>query len=171
MKQLILLIVIAGIVVFCSNENEYLEIPSSSIRMRVIANSNSEEDQADKYIVKSFVEEKLYEFIDGLDREEDIMDSLEKNKEVIDAQIESEIKKANLDVDYSSNLGNNYFPQKEFKGLVYAAGNYDSFVVTLGEGEGENWWCVLYPPLCTIDENKSETEYHSLIKDTILKYN
>ena len=64
MKQLILLIVIAGIVVFCSNENEYLEIPSSSIRMRVIANSNSEEDQADKYIVKSFVEEKLYEFID-----------------------------------------------------------------------------------------------------------
>lgn len=170
MKQLIVLIIIAGAVVLFGNSNEYIEIPSSSIRMRVVANSDSDEDQVEKYIVKSFVEEKLYELIDGVE-EKKIMDVLNDNKQEIDDEIKNKIEEVGLDVTYSSSLGDNYFPEKEFKGVVYPGGNYDSFVVTLGEGKGKNWWCVLYPPLCLIDENKSEIEYHSLIKDTILKYN
>ena len=81
------------------------------------------------------------------------------------------MQEIDLDALYSSNFGYNYFPEKEFKGLNYKSGYYKSFVVTLDEGEGENWWCVLYPPLCLVDENKDDYEYHSLIKDTILKYN
>ncbi len=171
MKQLIILIIIAVGVVIISNSNEYVEIPVSSIRMRVVAASDSTKDQAEKMVVKSFVEEKLYELIEGAKSDEEAYKIIEENKEEIDEEITSQMQKMNLDSDYSSKVGDNYFPEKDFKGLRYRAGNYKSFVVTLGEGQGENWWCVLYPPLCLIDENKDDYEYHSLIKDTILKYN
>ena len=171
MKQLIILIIIAIGVCVLSNSNDYVEIPSSSIRMRVIAASNEEKDQENKKIIKSVVEEKLYEIIDGLKDKNSIEEAIISNKKEIDTSIQDEIDSKNLGVSFSSNFGYNYFPEKEFKGLTYKAGNYPSFVVTLGEGEGENWWCVLYPPLCLVDENKEDYEYHSLIKDTILKYN
>lgn len=171
MKQLIILILIAVGIVLLGNTNEYVEIPSSSIRMRVIAASDSPNDQKDKMVVKSFVEEKLYELIGNSDSSDKVEMIIEDNKDEIDGYLKDKVAGENLDVALSTNFGYNYFPEKEFKGLVYKAGNYKSFVVTLGEGEGENWWCVLYPPLCLIDEQTSEYEYHSLIKDTILKYN
>lgn len=171
MKQLVIMIILAIVAVLISYSNEYVEIPSSSIRMRVIAQSDSEKDQEEKRIVKSFVEEKLYELIGDEKSEEEIEKKIIENKDRIDTTIKEKISSSNLDIEYHSNFGYNYFPEKEFKGLVYKAGNYKSFVVTLGEGRGENWWCVLYPPLCLIDETAEEYEYHSLIKDTIDKYN
>lgn len=171
MKQLITLIIIAvGVCVF-ANPSEYIEIPSSSIRMRVIAASDSEEDQAEKRVVKSFLEEKLYEIIGSASDAEEVEELINEKKSEIDDSIKLEMEDAGIKGEYSSNFGYNFFPEKEFKGVPYKAGNYKSFVVTLGEGEGENWWCVLYPPLCLIDEDTPEYEYHSLIKDTILKYN
>ena len=56
------------------------------------------------------------------------------------------------------------------KGVKYNSGLYESLVITLGEGHGPNYWCVLYPPLCSIDTNKEEVEYRSYIKDLIDKY-
>lgn len=171
MKQIIILIIVAlGVVIF-GNQTEYVEIPASSIRMRVIAASDSEEDQMEKKIVKSFVEDILYDFIDGNTDEQAIENLILENKDIIDSKIKEKMQEIDLDALYSSNFGYNYFPEKEFKGLNYKSGYYKSFVVTLDEGEGENWWCVLYPPLCLVDENKDDYEYHSLIKDTILKYN
>ncbi|MCI8498592.1 MAG: stage II sporulation protein R [Bacilli bacterium] len=171
MKKLAIMIILAGIVVIVSNSNEYVEIPASSIRMRVIAGSNSEEDQSQKKLIKSWLEEKLYELIAGEKDEEKIDDIIKENKEEIDNSIKSKMAEAKINSSYSSNFGYNYFPEKEFKGLVYKAGNYKSFVVTLDQGKGDNWWCVLYPPLCLIDEDKDDYEYHFLIKDALNKYN
>lgn len=171
MKKLAIMIILAGIVVIVSNSNEYVEIPASSIRMRVIAGSNSEEDQSQKKLIKSWLEEKLYELITGEKDEEKIDDIIKENKEEIDNSIKSKMAEAKINSSYSSNFGYNYFPEKEFKGLVYKAGNYKSFVVTLDQGKGDNWWCVLYPPLCLIDEDKDDYEYHFLIKDALNKYN
>ena len=73
--------------------------------------------------------------------------------------------------DYQLNYGRNYFPKKVYKGVIYEEGEYDSLVITLGKGLGENWWCVLYPPLCLIDDNNttSDVEYRSLVMDLISK--
>lgn len=170
-KQLIILIILAVFAIYISKDNEYVEIPSTSIRMRVIANSNSTEDQAKKKIIKSIVEEKIYELITGAKSEEEVDEIINNQKETIDKAISEKIEKLNLGVEFSSNYGLNYFPEKEFKGLRYKAGNYKSLVVTLDEGKGDNWWCVMYPPLCLVDENKTDYEYHFLIKDTLDKYN
>ncbi len=55
---------------------------------------------------------------------------------------------------YNVNFGFNYFPDKEFNGVVYDEGYYESVLVTLGKGEGDNWWCVLFPPLCLLEGQK-----------------
>ena len=57
-----------------------------------------------------------------------------------------------------------------YKGIYYEEGEYESLVITLGEGIGNNFWCVLFPPLCLIDENEEEVEYTSFIKELIDKY-
>ena len=64
----------------------------------------------------------------------------------------------------------NHFPKKEYKGIYYEEGEYESLVITLGEGIGENFWCILFPPLCLVDENAEDIEYSSIIKELIDKY-
>ena len=62
-------------------------------------------------------------------------------------------------------------PEKEYKGVKYKEGYYESWVITLGEGEGNNWWCVLFPPLCLVEaEEADEVEYKFFIKELIDKY-
>ena len=65
----------------------------------------------------------------------------------------------------------NYFPEKEYKGTIYEEGEYESLLITLGSGEGNNWWCVLFPPLCLIEaEESEEVEYSFFIKELFEKY-
>ena len=90
---------------------------------------------------------------------------------LIEENIKSTLKDNNINEEYHINYGVNYFPEKTYKGITYKAGNYKSYVVTLGEGKGENYWCVLFPPLCLIDENVNDYDYHFLIKDILSKYN
>lgn len=170
MKKLIILIVLAVVISLSVKSNETIMIPSSSIRMRVIANSNSKTDQNEKIIVKSKLEEIISTIINNNDSIDDVDNKIILNKEEIDNKLIEEMRSNNINTSYKSNYGDNYFPEKEFMGVVYPSGNYKSFVVTLGEGKGENFWCVMYPPLCLIDE-KDEYTYRSLIKDTLDKYN
>ena len=67
------------------------------------------------------------------------------------------------------NYGKNYFPRKEYKNVIYEEGEYESVVITIGDGNGKNFWCVLFPPLCMLDED-SNIEYSSLVKEIIDKY-
>ena len=79
----------------------------------------------------------------------------------------------NIKENYTINYGSNYFPEKEYKGVKYEEGEYESLVVTLGDGAGENFWCVLFPPLCLLEGEENEKdniEYSSFIKEVIDKY-
>ena len=77
-------------------------------------------------------------------------------------------------IDQGAFYGLNPFPAKSYKGVKYKAGEYESLVITLGEGKGDNWWCVLFPPLCMLEAEdqtqKSNLEYKSYIKEIIDKY-
>lgn len=171
MKKLIILIICAICVSLYSSNNNFVEVPSTSIRMRVIANSNNKKDQSDKLVVKEKLESVIYDITSKSSNYNDIDNIINDNKEMIDNKLIKTMKEKNINTSFSSKYGMNYFPEKEFKNVVYPAGNYKSYVVTLGDGLGENWWCVLYPPLCLIDENKDTYEYRSLIKDTLSQYN
>lgn len=163
MKKTLILIAII-IVIMSLNKNETIIIPKESIRFRVIANSNSKEDQMIKERVVSKLKNNLKSLKYTPKNINDTRQSIKDNLKVIDDTLKQEVK------DYSINYGYNYFPEKVYKGIYYEEGEYESLVITLGEGIGENFWCILFPPLCLVDENAEDIEYSSIIKELIDKY-
>lgn len=169
------IIIIGSIIIMllCLNKQTTVNIPKEAIRFRVIASSNTKEDQFIKKQIVSNLQNNIrkIEFIprDVKSSRQAIKNSISKFSKVVDETLQ------NLEVDqtYSINYGMNYFPQKEYKGIKYEAGEYESLVITLGNGLGENFWCILFPPLCLLeaeDEETSDVEYTSFIEEIINKY-
>ena len=161
MKKIIVFLFVLT-VIYLSNNKEEIVIPTQSIRYRIIANSNETKDQMLKLDIKEKINEELMPLLTSAD-------SIDQSRKLIKNNInniENIISK--YTDDFSVSYGNNYFPQKNYKGINYEAGEYESLVINLGKGLGDNWWCVLYPPLCLIEEETtSDIEYTSLIKDII----
>lgn len=169
----LLLIFIIGYCMIQSTEAESIQIPDVAIRLRVIPNSNSTRDQEVKLKVKSELENTTYELLNGITSIDLARNIISNNLDTIEDGIEQILLEEEYDLGYKINFGQNYFPEKEFKGIVYEAGNYESLVVTLGNGEGDNWWCVLFPPLCLLEAEESETdevEYKFFVQELIEKY-
>lgn len=158
MKKLIILLTIV-IAVLCLNKKEYYD--KDTIRFRIIANSNSIEDQKlKKDIINDISKDLINKKINTISEERKYI------KEKIPA-FENKIK--NKTDEYSINYGNNHFPEKTYNGKTYKEGDYESLVITLGKGQGNNFWCILFPPLCMIDKEEEKVEYKSLIKEVINK--
>lgn len=150
---------------------DVIKIPEDAIRFRVIANSNSKQDQDIKYEVKDEVEEYMANILQNVDDISTSRKLISNNLDNINNKIDNIFTKENYNLNYDVNFGLNYFPQKEFKGITYDEGYYESLVITIGEGNGNNWWCVLFPPLCMLEaEESTEVEYKSFVKEIINKY-
>lgn len=121
------------------------------IRFHIRANSDNEEDQALKLKVRDEILKEMKErFEDVKDIEESrkiIKDSMEEMKKIAERILAKEGK------DYEVNvyLGEDSFPTRKYGKLVLPAGAYETLLITLGEGKGQNWWCVMFPPLCFVD--------------------
>ena len=137
-----------------------LAIPDDALRIRVIANSNSDYDQEIKKIVKENIQYKLYELLKNTKGIDEARKIINNNLNDIDNNVKETLQLLNYELGYDINFGLNYFPSKEYKGVTYDEGYYESLVITLGEGKGDNWWCVLFPPLCLLEaEESTEVEY------------
>ena len=146
-------------------------IPDDAIRIRVIANSNSEYDQEIKTKVKKRVEYDMYNILKNTKDLEEARNLIKSNLNNLENNIDTLLQKEKYNLPFSVNFGLNYFPKKEFKGIIYKEGYYESVVVTLGEGLGNNWWCVLFPPLCMIEaEESTDVQYSTLVQEMIDKY-
>lgn len=142
-------------------------IPQEAIRIRVIANSNDEKDQELKLEIKKELESYYFDLLKDV-KGVDIATLLIENSI---PEVEKKVTSITGNTDFTIHYGMNYFPKKEYKGITYDEGYYKSLVVTLGEGIGKNWWCVLFPPLCLLENNTmEEVEYRSLVADIIEKY-
>lgn len=171
MKKLVVILTII-ITILAINKEDKIVIPKDAIRFRVIANSNEEKDQS--------IKKEIVENLNGEIRKLTILDtSIEKSRKNIKntipefSQIVSKTLEDNkIDQPFTIDYGMNYFPEKEYKGIMYEEGEYESLVITLGNGKGDNFWCVLFPPLCLLDtENQPENvEYTSFVKEILDKY-
>ena len=163
---IILIYVIVGNVV----AKEQL-IPDDAIRIRVIANSNSDYDQNIKLKVKDTLQKDMYKLLENAKNVDEARSIINKNLYLVEKDIDKTLQKEEYPLPFSINFGLNYFPNKEYKGLVYEEGYYESVVVTLGQGLGDNWWCVLFPPLCMIEaEENTDVEYTTMVKTIVDKY-
>jgi stage II sporulation protein R len=141
-------------------------IQDESIRFRIIANSNSLEDQNLKKLIKGELEINLFPLLENSQSIYETRNIIHQNKNLIDEIL------SKYNIDYDINYGINFFPEKEYDDYVYQEGNYESLVIKLGEAKGNNWWCVMYPPLCLIDQNsnnKEDIEYKLYIKEILQK--
>jgi stage II sporulation protein R len=127
------------------------EIAEEIIRLHVIANSDSPEDQQLKMEVKEIIVNDLREAMEDAD-------SIEKAREVIVGRLpeienlaEEKMRQEGYDYTAEATLGECYFPVKEYGDLTFPAGEYEALRVKLGASEGRNWWCVMYPTLCFVD--------------------
>ena len=149
------------------NENERVVIPNKSIRYRIVANSNNPEDQKLKWDINA----ELIPIITNItNNSSDLAISRKVIKENLNL-IETKIQKYTN--NYEISFGKNYFPKKEYHNITYSEGEYESLVIKLGKGNGDNWWCVLFPPLCLIEAKKTNLDditYTSYVKEVINKY-
>lgn len=171
-KTIISLIIISVFYLFISNVMaSTFEIPEDAIRIRVVPNSNSKEDQQVKGKVRDKLETTMYNLLKDANNSDEAKTIIKNNLESVKSDIKDVLDKEKYNKDYKVNYGYNYFPEKEYKGVKYEEGYYESLLVTLGEGKGDNWWCVLFPPLCLIEaEESTEAEYKSFVKELIDKY-
>lgn len=159
----IMFIVITVIVAFLVYVNvnasvDEVVIPDAAIRVRVIANSNSIHDQNMKMKVKERIEKSISPLLIDVDNVNEARKVISNSIGSLEDDVEVLFKDNNYDKDFKVNFGKNFFPDKDYKGVHYDEGEYESLVVTIGEGEGDNWWCVLFPPLCLLDASDSETD-------------
>lgn len=173
-KYLLLFLSILCIIYVFSNFKETENIiPDDAIRFRVIANSNSINDQNVKIQVRNVVQNKIFELISGVDNIDKTRKILQSNIDEINKLVKDTLNKLGYNEKFNVNYGYNYFPKKKYKGITYKEGKYESLVITLGNGDGDNWWCVLFPPLCLLEadeSNSSDAEYTFFVKELIEKY-
>ena len=148
--KLISTILISAAVFFALNHviptNEEFEIYENTVRLHVLANSDSEEDQDVKLLVRDALLEKISGY-DASDKEE-ALEMIEKNKEALCTLAESVIKSQGMSHTVQIEVGEEEYPTRYYEDFALPAGTYTSVRVIIGEGGGQNWWCVLYPPLC-----------------------
>lgn len=165
-----ILIIVIYVIIGQTFSKNYV-IPNEAIRVRVIANSNEEYDQSVKSSVKNIVSKEMYTLLKDTNSIENARDIINSNISNLDKDIGNYLDDINYNLEYKLNFGYNYFPKKTYKGVEYKEGYYESLVVTLGEGEGDNWWCVLFPPVCMIEaEESTDVEYTTLVEDLMSKY-
>lgn len=171
-KNLILLVIIVLFYMFISEPiAKNLTIPSDALRIRIIPNSNSNYDQFIKGKVKDKLEITMYDLLKDARSSDEARKIIENNINLVDKDIAKVLNDEKYNLGYKINYGYNYFPAKDYKGVKYEEGYYESLLVTLGKGEGDNWWCVLFPPLCLIEaEDSTDVEYRSIVKDILENY-
>ncbi|HSU79912.1 MAG TPA: stage II sporulation protein R [Candidatus Angelobacter sp.] len=127
------------------------KIPKDAIRLRILANSDSAKDQAVKRSIRDEVNRNVETWVKDLKTADQAKHVITSHLDDIRQTVASKLKAEGVSVPYSVTLGEAKFPTKMYGGYVYPAGIYQALVVTLGTGQGANWWCVLFPPLCFLD--------------------
>lgn len=155
------------------------DISNSVFRLHVIANSDSNEDQELKYKVRDAVLEYMNDISKDCTSKEDVINLAYQYQDDFCKIAEQVIKDNGYNYDVNIKIGNFEFPTKDYGDISLPAGYYDALRIEIGEAKGQNWWCVMFPPLCFVDvtsgvvpdeskevikENLNEEEYN-LISD------
>ncbi len=130
---------------------EPVVIPEEAIRLRILANSDSEQDQALKRKIRDEVNKEITVWVEKLTSIEAARELIQSRLPEIEKIVQSVLAKENQEQKFSVDFDNVSFPTKMYGSYIYPAGEYEAILITLGEGKGANWWCVLFPPLCFLD--------------------
>ena len=127
------------------------DISGSVFRLHVIANSDSKEDQDLKYIVRDNLLSYMNTICKDCTSKQEAIKIVEENKDKFEQIAINTIKEQGYSYPVNINIGSFDFPTKTYGDISLPAGNYDALRVEIGKATGQNWWCVMFPPLCFVD--------------------
>lgn len=145
-----------------SKELVYKDIVNEIIRFHVIANSDTKYDQDLKLKVRDSVIEYVSEQVKDYEDLSKSREFLVNNKSKIEEIAKKVIVDNGYDYDVDSKLSNENFPDKVYGDLIFPQGEYEAYRILIGEAKGQNWWCVMFPPLCFVDGTKEAIDTSEL---------
>jgi stage II sporulation protein R len=165
-RGITLLVLFFSIIISAQNklrlvQSKDQEIPNDAIRLRVIANSNSEVDQEIKEKVRDEVIAYISPKVKDLENHDQARSVLYDSVEEINNVVNNVLVENNVDVNYEVDYGLTNFPTKINGDKLYPEGKYEAIYIVLGEGEGNNFWCVLFPPMCITDVTVNDGDVSS----------
>ena len=150
-----LFVIFAGVVVFLyvwivmlGNDILQPSIASKILRFHVLANSDSVQDQTVKEKVRDAVGVYIQPLLEDADNLEETKTIVEENMEQIVAVAKSTLVANGFDYEVTARVTNTFFPEKTYGSYTFPKGEYEALQIIIGEGNGQNWWCVLYPNMC-----------------------
>lgn len=167
--KIIVLILGCGIFLAGCFDSANIGYSESILRIHIRANSNSIEDQEIKYDIKAMVVEYLTPIVAEINSKEDLINSLNYNKSSIENIINAKLKEQGFNYLSNMKISNELFPTRTYGEYTFEADYYDALIVELGEAKGDNWWCVVYPPLCFKSAN-TKVVYKSKILEIINQF-
>ena len=132
---------------FMPSESDF-EIYENTVRLHVIANSDSEHDQSVKLFVRDRVLEELRVLLENTDEQEDAVTVIEENLEYLRTVCNETLEALGEEPSAELYLKNEKYPTRHYENISLPAGVYRSLQIRIGNAEGKNWWCVLFPTLC-----------------------
>lgn len=161
-------IVTAVIFSICSFAKTSEEIRSDVLRLHVIANSDSSVDQNLKLRLRDYILEEGEDIFDGSVNVENAVKKIEPKLTELENSAETFVKNAGFDYDVKITLSNEYFTTRTYESVTLPAGKYLALRVVIGSGEGHNWWCVMFPPMCVPAADKKD-EIENVFTDKEIK--
>ncbi len=167
MKKIILCVSIIGVIlvlIFACGTKEKEEY----LRIHIRANSNESVDQAMKYKVKDAVVDALIPLLSDVETLEEAKAVTSENFDLIKKVADSVLRENGFEYESSIRLCEEEFPTRQYGDLTLESGVYNALIIDLGSGEGNNWWCLVYPAFCfTSSKNSTNYEYISKILEII----
>lgn len=162
LSGIIILTAIVGNALFCpSDQTEFL-------RIHIRADSNDSQAQEIKYVVRDCVVEYLTPLVATANSKADAVQKLQTQLSEIERVANRALAESGFSYRSKAELKRETFPARVYGEYTLPSGTYDSLIIYLGEGKGENWWCVVYPPLCF--SNTPDVRYKSIIVEKIEKW-
>lgn len=173
MKRVLITLLLAAVaavaVIAATTLSNGSEKYTEYLRIHVRANSNSAEDQAVKYEIKDEVVNYITPYVKECVTKERAMEVMKGLLPEIEKVCKAELKKRGYNYGARASVREEEFPTRVYGELTLEKGVYDALIIELGEGTGDNWWCVIYPPLCFTSAS-ADVSYRSAIYEIIKKF-
>lgn len=171
----IIAVIIASLIMIIAGAGETsVEAKTNTdfLRIHIRANSNSFVDQNVKYKIKDEVVEALIPVLSTCTTKQEAIWAVNNNFTLIEEVANKVLKNNNFNYSSKAVITSEYFPTRSYNNTVLNSGVYDSLILELGSAKGDNWWCVVYPPLCFVNAENTSTNfvYKSKLLEIVNKF-
>jgi len=168
-----LFIVLCAGVCWFNSDDKLQSVEYDYLRVHIRANSNNDVDQSVKYLVKDCIVDFVTPYLIDCDSKQKSVDTITCLLDDIESECDKVLHRNGFTYMSKARIDVEYFPTRSYDNVTLKEGLYDALIIELGSGKGDNWWCIVYPPLCFVNKsvnNVQNIEYQSYLVEIIKKY-